>query len=350
MAVAWDAGGYRVLAWRVFRVDRATWADGDMLPDVDEVSVSRDVSDHGTIERGTMGVTTAVASDFEEGYYRVCMLAEQGGATERVDVATLLCGAASDVVDRGARTHEITGRSVLWPASVRLMPTGGYAPSGGDGVAWAERQLSACLNAPVEASGGFRLDDTIVFDQGTSVLDAVWQVLDAGSHVLQVDGRGTVRVRPMPTEPSLVLDRAGARLVQPEFSRRLDYSEVPNRYFAVFGGEVEGVTNDDPASATSTVARGWASDVVDTSPVRVDGESPYAYVRRKLTEASTVSDERTYTREWWPDTLPFDVVRGTLSSVGFDGDFRVVSQQVTCGAGITVEERASREVRLWPTS
>lgn len=348
MSIAWDGGGYDVLSWRVFRVDPATWADGDQLPGVTSASVSR--SAEGTIENGEIAVDRTVSDPFEEGYYRIAMTASQGGATERVDVATLLCVATSDVVNRGVSAASVTGRSVLHPASSKRLPTGSYAPKGVDGAQWAADMLRDAINAPVEVSGSFTLDDHVVFDAGTSVLDAVWAVLDAGNHVLQIAGDGTVTVLPKPNEPSLDLDLAHARLLQPGVTRELDWSEVPNRYFAVDNGTVEVAVNDLPESATSTVSRGWLSDVVDESPTRVDGETLHAYAERKLEELSTVRDARTYVREWWPGVHPFSVIRGSLTSVGIEGDFRVESQQVTCGRGVTVEEMAAREVRSWTRS
>lgn len=48
--------------------------------------------------------------------------------------------------------------------------------------------------------------------------------------------------------------------------------------------------------------------------------------------------ELTYTREWAPDVLPFSVVRGAIPERGLDGDYRVLSQRLTCSRGVTVEE------------
>ena len=76
-------------------------------------------------------------------------------------------------------------------------------------------------------------------------------------------------------------------------------------------------------------------------------ETLTAYAQRRLEEESMVYDVRTYTREWWPDIFPFSVVRGSLASVDLDGDLRVVSQTLTCGLGITVEEQSRRETYTW---
>lgn len=342
----WSAG-YSA-SWRVFRVDRRTWADASVAPNVVSVSVERTCDeDTPLLERGGMTVDAIPGEGFEEGYYRVVMTATQGGESVRVDVATLLCSATNGSVDRGNDALEIQGRSVLYPASRRYLESGSYAPAGIDGVSWCAGLLRAAINAPVETEGSFTLDEHYVFDDGTTVLEAVWKVLGAGGFVMQIAGDGTVRVLPTPSEPALSLDGAHARLLHPGTEYTTDLSEVPNRFIARENGVETVAVNDDPESVTSTVYRGWESDARDDSPTRVNGETLMAYAERMLEEKSTVRDVRTYSREWWPNVLPYSLVRGSLASVGLDGDLRVVSQSLACGNGIVVEEESQREVRTW---
>lgn len=326
-------------------MDPVTWADGDQVGGINSATVGR--SAEGTIERGELSVDRSVSESFEEGYYRIAMTARQGGETERIDIATLLCVSTSDVVNRGIGVASVTGRSVLYPASVKRLATGSYAPKGVDGARYCADMLSDAINAPVVVSGSFTLDDHVVFDAGVSVLDAAWLVLEAGNHVLQISGDGTVSVTPKPSEPTLELDLAHARLIQPEVTRELDWSEVPNRYFAVDNDSVAVAVNDWPDSVTSTVTRGWFSDVVDDAPTRVNGETLQAYAERMLEESSMVKNVRTYRREWWPDVHPFSLIRGSITAVGLEGDFRVEDQQITCDKGVVVEERAAMEVYAW---
>ena len=342
----WSAGYHAT--WRVFRVDRRTWADAELVGGVSEVEVERTCDeDAPLLERGSMVVDAAIGDAFQEGYYRVVMTATQGSESRRVDVATLLCCSVEGDVNRRVDTREVLGRSVLYPASVTELETGSYVPAGVDCVSFCAVLLRASINAPIVKGGSFVLDEHLVFDGGTTVLGAVWKVLDAGGYVIQIAGDGTVSIGPKPTDPALVLDRANARLLHPTIHHQLDYSEVPNRYIASDGGDEAVAVNDDPSSMTSTVTRGWVHDVRDDSPTRVNGETLTAYAQRRLEEESMVYDVRTYTREWWPDIFPFSVVRGSLASVDLDGDLRVVSQTLTCGLGITVEEQSRRETYTW---
>lgn len=336
-----------VARWRVFRVDRDTWADGEAVGGVDSVSVRRDATGAAPlVESGTLRATgPALADD----YHRVVMTAEQGGQYERVEVATLLLDATGGTRRRGADERESVGHSVLWPAHATRMPEGAYVPRGADGAAYAARLLRSCCHAPVEVEGGFALADDVTHELGCRVLEAVWSVLRAGGHTIQLAGDGTIRVLPLPTEPALTLDQAHAVLLDDGISRELDWSGVPNRYMAVEGRASAVAVNDDPASPTSTATRGFFVDEVDDSPIRVGGETLAAYARRRLAELSVAEDERTYVRRWWPGVTTDSVVRGSIASAGLDGDMRVRSQSLECGRGIQVTERAALEVRAWPT-
>lgn len=335
--------------WRAYEVDVPTWADGPEVGGVLSAAVERDCSsDAALLESGDITLDAPVGGDFGERYVRLAMVAEQAGEVERVDVCTLLCSASGGTVDRGSDEVDLEGRSVLWPASTARLPKGAYVPLGTDGVEWCRGQLASAISAPVAATGSFELSEHYVFDPDTSVLDAVWLVLRAGGFCAQIDGDGTVRLGRLPTDPAVALGDARAALLLPGVTHALDWSEVPNRYWALDGRRASCATNDDPLSPTSVVARGYYHDVVDESPVLVGGESLGEYCARRLAEMSAARDVRSYTREMWPGVTCFSLVRGSVPSVGLEGDLRVERQSLACGAGVVVTERAYREVRSWP--
>ena len=346
MAIDWGRG-YSA-EWRAYEVDRGTWADGQQAWDVESASVERTVDgDAPLLEAGSMSAVVPVGETWRERYIRLAMVARQGGEVERVDLCTLLVAAARGNVNRSRDALELTGRSVLWPASTTKCLPGDYAPALVDGAQWAARALRRCVAAPVVVDASFRLSDHTVFPNGTSVLRAVWMVLDAGGCSMRLSGDGTIAICEPPSEPALVLDQSAARLLHPDMPHDLDWSDVPNRYVAHDGTDVAIATNDDPDSAVSTASRGYFVDELDTKPALVGGESLQAYAQRRLAERSVVADVRTYTREFWPDVVPGDLVRASIASVGLDGDMRVTRQSLDCGAGVTVTEEASMEVSLW---
>ena len=335
-----DWGRSYASTWRVYRVNRQTWADRERLSNVDEAEVSR-TADGELLESGGMKLT----GPFEPDYYRIVMTAEQGGEVKRIDIATLLFDVSGGNVNYGSTQQSVDGFSVLYPASVTTVLSGEYAPKGVNGAQYAAELLQSAINAPVEVEEGFVLNDHIVHEIGSTILEAVWAVLEAGGYVIQIDGRGIVHIRPKPTDPAIVIDSSNMKLLENNIDYEIDISEVPNRYVVIDGASKTVAVNNDPESTISAVNRGYFVDEVDESPTPINGETYSRYADRKLKELSVARDERSYTREFIPDVMLYSIVRASID--GLEGDFRVESQSITCGNGLTVQEKATREVPLW---
>lgn len=335
--------------WKVYEVDTSTWADGIAVEGINAVSIERDCSSSiPLLESGSIFLDdTGDEQNFTERYLRIVLYAEQDGGLERVDVATLLCSSSTGTIDKGYDGREITGSSVLYPASRCCITNGTYAPIGVDGAEWAAKMLRECIAAPVEVEGSFTLDVDVVFELGMTYLECVWNILDAGGFVMQIAGDGRVYICEKPYESVLTLDDYGARLLHPAIKYSIDWRDVPNRYFAIENGETAMAINDDEDSLASTVTRGYFNDYIDRSPVRINGESLQQYAERSLEEMSYIPETRTYSREYQPGIYPFDIVRGTMASVDLDGTLRIIRQSLTCGRGIKVSELAQGEVSLW---
>lgn len=339
---------YSLESVRLYRVDVGTWADSDDVGSIESMTVNRSVSGKAPlIESGSITVDMPVGETLQEGYYRVVAYAVQDGATQRVEVATLHCAAKSGTVDGGIVSTSVVGRSVLYPASVEKLSRGSYAPSGVNGMSFAADMLRRSCAAPVVVDGSFVLDDAIVFDVGSTVLASAWKVLDAGNACIRIMGDGTIRLEPIPTEPALEIGSDNIGMLMPQVKSSNDLSKVHNRYTAIQKDVAEVVVNDDPESLTSTVVRGYVSDVVDKSPKRVNGETLRAYCIRKLKEDSLLKTPYTYSREYWPDLVPYDIIRASVPQVGMTSDMRISKQKVTLSGGLLVEETAETEERLW---
>lgn len=326
--------------WRVFRVNRDTWADDEKINNVDSIEVLK-TDDGDEIESGSMEITGNLESD----YYRVVLTAEQGGEVARVDVATLLFVAKGGEYNFGVDATDVDGFSVLHPASTTSVLIGEYAPAGANGAQYAADLLATAINAPIEVEGSFVLNEHVVHELGSSILSAVWAVLNAGDFVIQIDGRGVVHIRQKPTEPSLVIDNATSGLLMSGIGLTADDSEIPNRYIVIDGMNITIAENNDPSSIVSSNVRGYYVDVIDTSPTPVNGETYSEYAERMLKKESILNEEKEYTREFAPNVYPYSIIRATLN--GLDGDMRVNSQSINCGNGITVDEKVSREIKLY---
>ena len=328
--------------WRVFKVNRKTWADAERVDNVDSFTLSR-TDDGALLESGSLDVT----GDFESDYYRIVLTAYQGGSVERVDVATLLFDFTGGEYNHNVTTHNLDGFSVLYPASVSSITIGGYAPAGSDGARYAGDLLESAINAPVEVEGSFTLVDNMVHEFGTTVLDAAWNVLDAGGFIIQVDGSGVVHIRKKPdfSNPSLILDTVKSDIMTNGISFSANISEIPNRYIVIDNNIVTIATNDDTQSPVSTVNRGYNVDVIDTSPALVNSEGYIKYANRMLEENSILKEEKSYVREYAPNVYPYSTIKSSVR--GLEGDLRVKSQSIRCDYGITVSEVAVKEHKLY---
>lgn len=333
-------------SWRVYRVNPETWADSDRIEGIDSITITKDATGKAALmESGTVAATNTT---IPRGYYRIAMIAEQDGTRERVDVATLELVRNGGTLDYGVPTDSITARSVLYPASTLELSPSQYAPAGSDGAQYAARLLRLNCVAPVIVDGeGFPLAGNVVPEEGESALSVAWRVCEAGGHVIRIMGNGTIRVMPMPTVPALTLDGTSASLVLPSIDYGDTYDGIPNRFAVREGANRVTVTNEDASSPTSYQQVGYWIDKSERNPTRIGGETLDAYARRRLAELSVVRMERTYKRKWWPEVYPNDVARASLASVRLDGDLRIERQSLECGAGITVTERAVKEVSTW---
>lgn len=331
-----DWGGSKSHRWRLVVVDLPTWADGAEVPGAIEVSVTRD-RDGDLLESGSATVSMGIDDVPVEFIGRIEVLVEQGNVVERHPVATMRFIPGRAVIHAGRKIVDYDCYSVLRPADTRKMESGAYVPKGVDGAAWIVRMLSDCMKAPVTASGSFILTEYYDFDGSSSRLASAWEVLDSIGWCLRVNELGEVSVIPLPTEPTLVLDNANARLLNPELEADDGLADAVNYWVAV-DGENRAEAVDESDLPTSYPNRGYYVQEFEESPARLDGETLQAYVNRRLEESTSVLGTRTYTRVWIPDVLPFDIVRGSIASVGLDCDMRIKSQSLTLGSTATVSE------------
>ncbi len=343
-------GGYTA-EWRLMEVDTSTWGTGELVAGLDSVSITTSATDSvPMLQTGNITLTREVGLEFPPGWYRIQMLAiDNGGATQRIDAATLLFEKTSGTINFSIDKCKAKGFSVLKPVNEAKMKAGEWIPRGADGAEWAARIIAGHTPAPVVLEASFTLDQYYVWDGGTSYLKAVWQVLDAGNCVILIDGDGTIHVTNKPTEPAMEINAADSSLLVPGLDYDQDYSDIPNVYYAVDGTDAAVAVNDDPDSVVSTESRGWDKVEYDDDVMRVNGESLQGYADRKLEELSTVTKTFSYQREWFDLVRPFEIIRFHFPNVVHE-DLRVLSQTYNCSHGILLDEELGQEVKLWQRS
>ena len=334
--------------WSLCPVIIDTWADMRASVRMEDMKLTR--TSDGLLESGNITVILDKDEQFQPQYYRVIANVSQGGAVTRHEIATLYCFVTSGDVNHGITEASVYAASVLYPASTTVMRMGTYLPKGANGAEFVRHTLEDCINAPVVAEGSFSLVDDFVFDLGANVLESIWSVLNACGWCLQIDGHGTVTVRALPTEPSLVMSGEENSVTFQKTSYDQNWNSVPNRYIATDGYTYAEVTNEDPDSTVSIPSRGFVKDAdggVDTSPVLINGESLSSYCERRLRELSAVSNDMTYDRRYEEGVVPFSIVQMVARPSGERRETRVKEQKLECGAGITVTETVTVKEQLW---
>ena len=332
--------------FQVYKVDQNTWDDSEYVEGVQSLSLSRDATDDVPLLE-TASMEIEIPNPSEWSWYRIYMIAAQSGK-EKIPIATLLFERGDSHREKSAPVYTFTGNSVLKPVADRIFDRGGYAPAGCDGAKFVADIIRKCLpiSVSVETNGSFIISDDIVFDLDVKCLEVVWRVLDAANWCIRISGRGDILIGPKPDTPDLILDQAHASLLVPGIDKVLDLRGVPNKYIAVSDRERAVATNEDPNLLGSYQSRGRWIEYIDTSPILIDGEDLQAYAERKLEEMSTVVQEFRYTRDFWPDVVPFSLVRASLVNQGIEGDLRVLSHSCTFGKGIVFNETSGIEVRV----
>ena len=332
----------------VKRLDNRSWLPIGTIGNVASLSLDMDGTDSvPLLETGDIEVDLSPGEELESGWYQIVMLADQrnsGYDTEELATLWIEATKGSETSDRN--TVSATGRSALYPASTNPMPFGEYVPKGVEGASYCAELLGKCCPAPVEVEGSFTVDDYYVFKEGTKILEAVWTVLKAGGFCIQLEGNGTIWIRPLPTDPAMHLGRGrNAQLLSAGYEYTKDMTKIPNVYIARDGEQTATAVNDDPTSRISTVGRGFKVVTVDTSPIRVNGETLQSYADRRLEEErSSIEYIRTYTREYDPNVKPFSIVRW-YESGEYPQDMRVKTSTLTIGYGVQVKETAVSYVR-----
>lgn len=343
----WDEG--YTIHWRFMKVNPDTWEDETRLDGVRSISIERDATDDvPLLESSSLSIVVDAGSEFEDGWYRTeALVIDSTGGFSRWPIATMLYEAGEIETDKGYDEISISGFSSLQTASDKKMNAGRWVPKGADGGRYVKELLEENFPGPVYVSGSFTVNDYFVFQSGTTYLQAAWYLLKAAGWCMQINGRGEITILKKPSVPKFQLDFANARLLEPGSKRLFDLSGVPNRYYAVSANEEAVAENREIGSRVSYQKRGRWIEIVDTSPAPVNGENLQAYANRRLAEESTVVKSYSYTRRFVPDIYPFDMVTGSLNSLGLEGDLRILSQSIKCGNSISVVEKSGLEIPLW---
>lgn len=319
------------------RVNPQTWADAG------EISI---ISGSITKKAGSDLVQSAditVSEDIgTEAWIRVYMIAEQGGAKERVPLFTGIVSSPSRNIKGAKETRKLDCYSVLKVAADILLPIGWFAPArtnGGELI----RILLADLPCPVEVDEGApNIISSFVAGNNDSKLSVAQEIAEAINWQIKVRGDGSVRICPKPLTISGTFDNIENDIIETSVTDNRDIFSVPNVLRVTLGGSAATARDDDPDSIYSTVNRGreiWSQEDAKLAA----GESLGEFAVRRLKELQNPSRKLDYTRRFQPDVDVNDLVSIVYPKQNIGDVFRVQSQTITLSHGAKVKEEVINE-------
>ena len=340
--------------WRVMYVDPNTWADLYEFKGVDSIKITRDCSSATPLmESAQFKISQDIYDGAPYGWYRVELLPIQNGSSELYALGTFLVDRSTETYNYNTKSVNLSGHSVLYPATKMYFDDGGYIPKGMNGPEWCKRRLNESLPFGIQIfidDAPFSLNDYIVYSSSDSYLKAIWKILDDSGWCIQLDGWGNIHIRKIPDHPTFSFDHYKKKILQPEITRDHDVSDIPNVLRIITEDEVVEIENNDPPdiSSVSIPARlGLKFYEQETNPTLINGETPTMYAMRRLRALSVVETRISYTREYLPDLYLFDKIEGFIDGFGPVEEMMIDRQDITCENGVTVQEDATIVRELW---
>lgn len=319
------------------RVNPQTWADAGEISIISGSITKKAGSD--LVESADITVSEDIGT---EAWIRVYMIAEQGGAKERVPLFTGIVSSPSRNIKGAQETRKLDCYSVLKVAADILLPIGWFAPArtnGGELI----RILLADLPCPVEVDEGApNIISSFVAGNNDSKLSVAQEIAEAINWQIKVRGDGSVRICPKPLTISGTFDNIENDIIETSVTDNRDIFSVPNVLRVTLGGSAATARDDDPDSIYSTVNRGreiWAQEDAKLAA----GESLGEFAVRRLKELQNPSRKLDYTRRFQPDVDVNDLVSIVYPKQNIGDVFRVQSQTITLSHGAKVKEEVINE-------
>ena len=297
-------------------------------------------TDTTLVESASLSMTELVGDG--ENYIRVYLEASQTGDSARVPLFTGLTSTPERKLNGNLDTYSVTCYSVLKPVQDIILPRGYYAPIG-SGANLVKELLSA-TPAPVEIEGTSPITtESIVASDGDNRLEMISNILTAINWQMVIKGDGTIVLREYPTEPEIRFGANQNDCIEVSVTDTQDWFSCPNVLMCI--SENDGaatVRDDDPDSELSTVSRGREIWQCETGVTLSNSETIAAYTQRRLKELQEPSRTLSYTRRYFPNLVPGDVVTLNYPGQRLDGNFRITSQSITLGYACKTQEEVTQ--------
>lgn len=310
-------------AYYMTTVDPVTWRDTGRI-EIRSGSINR-ISD-GLRESAAVGCVNY--GDMVEQWVRIWLEAKQEGDSARVPLFTGLATSPADNYEGESKDNDLQLYSVLKTADDVALLRGWYAPAGMNGAAVIKDLLSVLPAPVIIAADAPTLSDHIIAEDNETRLTMTEKILKAINWRLKISGDGTVHIEPKPAEPVITFDPMENDVIEKSIIVKADLFNCPNVFMAIDNDLTAIARDDSPSSPLSTVNRGREVWKVEGSCDLADNETIEQYAVRRLKEDQKIQKTASYTRRYFPDIYPGDVIRMHYPVQGLEGDFTVSSQSI----------------------
>lgn len=337
-----------------YEVDPHTWKDMTLLRTVKGCSINRD-SGVTTLGSASIDVDEMVG----ESYVRVYLIASQNGIKSKISLGIFLVQTPSSTFDGKVKSVSMDAYTPLLELSENPTPLG-YALLKGENIMKNAYQIvrNYCRAPVVETTNDKILERDFVANMSDTWLTYVIALINLAKYNLNMDELGRILFEPQKKlqelSPVWTYNDDNSSILFPEIALKHDLYGIPNvvEVTTDIGTQVytSRVENRDVNSPTSIQNRGREITHRDTSP-KFPGiptkEMVDEYAKSLLENLSAVEYEISYSHGYCPvrvgDCVRLNYIKAELKDVRA----KVISQNIKCGTGCSVSEKAVFTKNLW---
>lgn len=337
-----------------YTVDPGTWKDVDLLDNVKQCAISRDLETE-TLGSATIDITNSVG----ECYIRAYLVTIQNGVKEKHPLGTFIVQTPTSTFDGKKRDVSMDAYTPLLELKENPPPIGFAIFKNENIMDTVTRLTKEHMRGPVvDAKCDEVLHNDFVANSDDTWLSFLIDLAAKAKYSYSLDELGRVLFTPKQDTASLqpvwTYDDGNSSILLPEMTMNHDLYGIPNVVEVVYasGGDRYDirVVNDDPNSPTSTVSRGRKITHRDTNPSLPGNATELEvreYAEQLLRDLSTVEYTIVYTHGYCPVRIG-DCVRLDYNRAGLrDVKAKVISQNIKCEPGCPVSETAVFTKKLW---
>lgn len=340
--------------YEFYKVDPNSWRDSEPIDCITNCTINRDY------QSTTLGsVTIDMTEDIGECYVRIYLIAIQNGERYKVPLGTFLIQTPYVSFDGKTKSISIDGYTPLIELKNNKPPIG-YALLKGQPIMSTVSILTRDnLRAPVVTTdSSHNLEDDFIASIDEDWLTFNSQLMSAAKYSYALDEMGNVLFEPnqetSSLQPVYTYNDDNSSILYPSFKDEHDLYGIPNVVEVVYSTNLDfrfaRVVNDDENSIVSTVRRGREVIYRETNPSfpgLPTQNTIEEYATKLLKNLSSLQHTITYTHAY-NNTRIGDCVVLNYRRAGMNNiKARILTQNIKCVTGCSVEETAVYTSKLW---